>query len=94
MWRYALASGLKRSYESEPAVVLLRALRNAYAHRRDDWNFGNAKLPLRWRQLDLVAGMQGLTVSEMIFLNEQLLLINDAIHLLDPDNALTTQVHR
>ncbi|NEK75101.1 MAG: hypothetical protein G3W62_20480 [Xanthomonas euvesicatoria] len=73
---------------------MLRALRNAYAHRRDDWNFGNAKLPLRWRQLDLVAGMQGLTVSEMIFLNEQLLLINDAIHLLDPDNALTTQVHR
>ncbi|QUW75814.1 hypothetical protein [Xanthomonas oryzae] len=94
MWKYALASDLKRSYESEPAVVLLRALRNAYAHRRDDWAFGNAKLPLRWRQLDLVPGMQGLTVSETIFLNEQLLLINDAIYLIDPDSALTTQVHR
>ncbi len=54
----------------------------------------NAKLPLRWRQLDLVPGMQGLTVSETIFLNEQLLLINDAIYLIDPDSALTTQVHR
>ncbi|UWI57719.1 hypothetical protein [Xanthomonas oryzae] len=94
MWKYALASDLKRSYESEPAVVLLRALRNAYAHRRDDWAFGNAKLPLRWRQLDLVPGMQGLTISETIFLNEQLLLINDAIYLIDPDSALTTQVHR
>ncbi|MBO9721780.1 hypothetical protein [Xanthomonas phaseoli] len=94
MWRYALASGLKRSDESEPAVVLLRALRNAYAHRRDDWAFGKAELPLRWRQLDLVPGMQGLTVSETIFLNEQLLLINDAIYLLDPDSTLTTQVHR
>ncbi|UXW33472.1 hypothetical protein IXO644_004615 [Xanthomonas oryzae pv. oryzae] len=60
----------------------------------DDWAFGNAKLPLRWRQLDLVPGMQGLTVSETIFLNEQLLLINDAIYLIDPDSALTTQVHR
>ncbi|MBO9789015.1 hypothetical protein [Xanthomonas phaseoli] len=94
MWRYALASDLKRSDESEPAVVLLRALRNAYAHRRDDWAFGKAELPLRWRQLDLVPGMQGLPVSETIFLNEQLLLINDAIYLLDPDSTLTRQVHR
>ncbi|AEQ95371.1 hypothetical protein XOC_1183 [Xanthomonas oryzae pv. oryzicola BLS256] len=38
--------------------------------------------------------MQGLTVSETIFLNEHLLLINDAIYLIDPDSALTTQVHR
>ncbi|TAP20240.1 hypothetical protein EYR01_10615 [Xanthomonas oryzae pv. oryzae] len=89
MWKYALASDLKRSYESEPAVVLLRALRNAYAHRRDDWAFGNAKLPLRWRQLDLVPGMQGLTISETIFLNEQLLLINDAIYLVAPEKPLS-----
>ncbi|WP_139074344.1 hypothetical protein [Xanthomonas bromi] len=94
LWRDASASDLKLSHENAPAVVLLRALRNAYSHRRDDRAFGNAKLPLRWRQLDLVPGMRGLTVSETIFLDEQLWLINEVIYLLDPGSALTTQVQR
>lgn len=94
MWGYAIAADLKDQYAANPVVVLLRAVRNAYAHRKDDWDFGKAKLPLRWRQLDLVPGMHGKTVSETIFLNEQLLLMNDAIHLLDPSSPLVVSVHR
>lgn len=91
---YAIAIKRKTEYEQYPAVALLRAARNSYAHRRDDWDFSGTKLPLRWRQLDLVAGMHGKSVSETLFLNEQLLLMNDAIYLLDPESPLTATVYR
>lgn len=94
LWGYAKSNGLEVAYSTNPVVVLLRALRLAYAHRADDWNFTRAPLPLQWRQLELVNGMNGKSVSETILLSDQLFLLNDAIHLLDPNNPLVTPVHR
>jgi hypothetical protein len=94
LWGYAQSAGLEVEYSANPVVVLLRALRLAYAHRADDWNFQKAPLPLQWRQLELVHGMNGKTVSETLLLSDQLYLLNDAIHLLDPNSPLVASVHR
>lgn len=94
LWGYAQSSGCKDEYASNPVVVLLRALRLAYSHRADDWNFQRAPLPLQWRHLSLVHGMNGKSVSETIVLSDQLYLLNDAIHLLDPSSPLVVSVHR
>nr|WP_310444285.1 hypothetical protein [Stenotrophomonas rhizophila] len=94
VWWYGKAAGLASQYSANPVVVLLRALRHAYSHRADDWEFSGAPLPLQWRQLSLVAGMGGKTVSQTIFLSDQLYLLNDAIFLLDPTSPLTANVYR
>jgi hypothetical protein len=94
VWGYGASNGLKALYSAEPTVVLLRALRLAYAHRADNWDFGKALLPLQWRQLRLTSGMDGKSVSETIFLSDQLFLLNDAIFLLDPQSPLVAAVHR
>ncbi len=91
---YGLSSGQKARYSANSVVVLLRALRLAYAHRSDDWRFDRSPLPLQWRQIRLVEGMEGRSISELIMLSDQLRLLNDAIHLLDPGNPLTASVHR
>lgn len=94
VWWYGVNAGLKDQYVEEPVVVLLRALRHAYSHRADNWDFGGAPLPLQWRQHALVSGMGGKPVSQSIFLSDQLYLINDAIFLLDPSSPLTATVYR
>lgn len=94
VWWYGASAGLEMEYSANPVVVLLRALRLAYAHRADDWKFGNAPLPLQWRQIRLVTGMNGKSVSETILLSDQLYLLNDAIYLLDPSSPLVASVHR
>lgn len=94
LWGYAQSNGLEGEYSANPVVVLLRALRLAYAHRADDWNFKRAPLPLHWRHLELTQGMNGKSVSETIVLSDQLFLLNDAIHLLDPSSPLVAPVRR
>ncbi|MNV83581.1 hypothetical protein D3C71_1773970 [compost metagenome] len=94
VWKYLESNRLKDQYLANPVLVLLRALRLAYAHRADDWQFKDSPLPLQWRQLQLVAGMNGKSVSETMLLSDQLYLMNDAIHLLDPNNPLVAPVHR
>ncbi|CRD45803.1 hypothetical protein [Stenotrophomonas indicatrix] len=94
VWKYLESNRLKDQYLANPVLVLLRALRLAYAHRADDWQFKDSPLPLQWRQLQLVAGMNGKSVSETMLLSDQLYLMNDAIHLLDPNNPLVAPVQR
>lgn len=94
VWWYGMTAGLARQYSENPVVVLLRALRHAYSHRADDWDFGGTPLPMQWRHLSLEIGMGGKSVSQSIFLSDQLYLINDAIFLLDPGSALAATVHR
>ncbi|MFS5596682.1 hypothetical protein V2V61_11035 [Streptococcus agalactiae] len=94
VWKYVESNRLKNQYLANPVLVLLRALRLAYAHRADDWRFQDSPLPLQWRQLKLVPGMNGQSIHETILLSDQLFLLNDAIHLLDPSNPLVIPVHR
>lgn len=93
VWMYALSSGLDQAWRNEPVLVLLRAARVAYAHGADDWKFeASVTLPLRWRQIEIVPGMHGKSVSETIRLSEQLHLIHDALRLLDPQSPLLANV--